>query len=186
MIFGRTILPTHCPFVRMSTMTSLFRPLLTSILCCVLAFGHAPAWLHVVTCDDHCGHATTAGHAADSDKHTHVCPLQGHQSHPAVTPSTEKPSTEKPSTEKPSTEKIEQFGQSLNASSGTHTPHNSEGCGICQSLAAPCGFADATFASPASGVSCKTVVLWKQFAEISSQLSLPPLRGPPRSNVVAI
>jgi len=28
----------------------LFRPLLAAVLCCVVALGHAPAWLHVVTC----------------------------------------------------------------------------------------------------------------------------------------
>lgn len=28
----------------------LLRPLLTAVLCCVVAFGHAPAWLHVATC----------------------------------------------------------------------------------------------------------------------------------------
>lgn len=29
-----------------------FRHLLTAVLCCVVTFGHAPAWLHVATCDD--------------------------------------------------------------------------------------------------------------------------------------
>ncbi|HBJ36614.1 MAG TPA: hypothetical protein DDZ51_18030 [Planctomycetaceae bacterium] len=28
----------------------LLRPLLTAVLCCVVAFGHAPAWLHLATC----------------------------------------------------------------------------------------------------------------------------------------
>jgi len=28
----------------------LLRPLLAAVLCCVVAFGHAPAWLHVATC----------------------------------------------------------------------------------------------------------------------------------------
>ena len=29
-----------------------FRHLLSAVLCCVVTFGHAPAWLHVATCDD--------------------------------------------------------------------------------------------------------------------------------------
>lgn len=28
----------------------MLRPLLAAVLCCVVAFGHAPAWLHVATC----------------------------------------------------------------------------------------------------------------------------------------
>jgi hypothetical protein len=28
----------------------LLRPLLAAVLCCVVALGHAPAWLHVATC----------------------------------------------------------------------------------------------------------------------------------------
>ena len=34
-------------------MTSLFRPLLLSLLCLVIAFGQLPALLHVASCDGH-------------------------------------------------------------------------------------------------------------------------------------
>ena len=165
MIFGRTILPIHFPFERMSTMTSLFRPLLTSMLCCVIAFGHAPAWLHVATCDDHCGHESSAGHV-DATPHAHVCPLSGHGRQAAGT--------------------IEQVRLPSDVPLGAHTPHDSDGCGICQSLAAPCGFADAIVASPTYGVSCESIDLQKPAVEIASQLSLPPLRGPPQSCTAAI
>ena len=45
-------------------MTSLVRPILSSILCCMIAFGHAPAWLHVATCEVDCG--DTSGVSSDS------------------------------------------------------------------------------------------------------------------------
>jgi len=33
----------------------IFRPLLTVVLCSVVAFGHAPAWMHVATCGEASG-----------------------------------------------------------------------------------------------------------------------------------
>ncbi len=36
-----------------SVFMTLLQKSLSSILCCVIVLGHAPAWLHVTTCHDH-------------------------------------------------------------------------------------------------------------------------------------
>ncbi|WP_145117146.1 DUF2946 domain-containing protein [Rosistilla oblonga] len=52
-------------------MTSLFRPILPSLLCLVVAWGHAPAWLHVATCDGH-GHHHAAASVCSHGCHHHA------------------------------------------------------------------------------------------------------------------
>lgn len=71
MIFGRTILQFNSLSRRTSLMTSLVRPLLSSILCCMIAFGHLPAWLHVATCGDGCGNTPVA--VAEDTSCSHGC-----------------------------------------------------------------------------------------------------------------
>ncbi len=115
MIFGRTILQLpHLFEIRTSTMTSLVRPFLTSILCCVFAFGHVPAWMHVATCDDHCGHASIESDACSSDV-VHSCGCGSHGCD-TVAADDEKPE------QRPT--------------------HDSDICHICLSLAAPSGVVD--------------------------------------------
>jgi len=69
MSLGRTILQ-RIPFNSKSNvvMTSLFRPLLSSLLCGVIAFGQAPALLHVACC-----HGEPEASACNAEVQAVVC-----------------------------------------------------------------------------------------------------------------
>ena len=102
-------------------MTSLFRPLLSSLLCCVIAFGQLPTLLHVVTCH---GHA----HSQRPDEEPKGSCSHGCHHHLA---------------HKQQAVKSAQAAKS-NVEEGEETPavpeHDSEHCPICHSLANPVGF----------------------------------------------
>jgi len=54
-------------------MTSLLRPLLSSMLCCVIAFGQLPAWLHVASCHGHAHCVRVAAEKDSADVCSHGC-----------------------------------------------------------------------------------------------------------------
>ncbi|WP_417746867.1 DUF2946 family protein [Rosistilla oblonga] len=96
-------------------MTSLFRPILPSLLCLVVAWGHAPAWLHVATCDGHGDH-----HAAAS-----VC-SHGCHHHAGDLPNAGDLQADE--------------SNAAGACDGeSHHHHDADDCPICQSLASPSG-----------------------------------------------
>lgn len=107
-------------------MTSLFRPFLSSLLCCVIAFGQMPALLHMVSCH---GHAHTLG-VAQKHQSTLVCSHGCNDACHGVGKS------------------VQCLGDSQHSDSQhsdsrhRHAPvpkHDSDHCAVCQSLANPVG-----------------------------------------------
>ncbi|WP_146516058.1 DUF2946 domain-containing protein [Rubripirellula amarantea] len=147
-------------------MTSLVRPILSSILCCVIVFGHAPAWLHVATCDTCCddssGSLSSSGIVGSyaCSCHSHHCDTSHHH-------------------DSKKTESAECGDASPCDTPQEGEPHDSDSCPICQSLASPCGFVDAYSTLLISAPACESFVLPMCLDEVSSLLLLPPSRGPP-------
>lgn len=154
-------------------MTSTFRHAAILLLGAIMALGHAPAWLHVATCHDPTCHDHARGDAGcsittpmsrqansscrcDSHDHDHEIAAAGSSS---TTP--EAPDAD-----------------------GRHshddgTPHNSETCLICQSLAAPCGYPTHLVTPPVSQSVCLAAVPRPIRVDAQRTLLLPPPRGPP-------
>ena len=87
--------------------------LLSIILCCVMALGYAPAWLHVATCDGH--HASERLAHADSTascgcNHSHEHGGSGNVDLPA------------------------ENSEGTDSEGTPDNGHNSESCPVCQSL----------------------------------------------------
>ncbi len=144
-------------------MPSRVQSLLTSIMCCVIAFGHAPAWLHVATCDDGCGTAllsNVASPVADAETSVSACP-HGCCHHAAkVDLSSEAQSpTDLPS--KPSDH------------------HDSDTCAVCQSLAGSNGVVSFVCASLALEYLCEPAFICADRAAVEASISIAQPRGPP-------
>lgn len=100
-------------------MTSPVRPVLTQsawaiLLCCVIALGHAPAWMHVATCG--CTHVDPAAQltiTSCSTGHDHCSHCCGH------------------------VDDDDSVLADQDQKSGHE--HDSDSCAICQSLASSCG-----------------------------------------------
>jgi hypothetical protein len=145
----------------MSTMTSLVRPFLSSMLCCVIAFGHAPAWLHVATCDDHGSEASFFAKLGSATT-AHTCGCHGHACDPSPTDG----------------------DTSQESSPHESKSHDSDNCAICQSLAAPSGFVSDHFALPRCGFVFEQSVCRSTNVFARSAVSWPPLRGPPAQGLL--
>lgn len=151
MFFGRTILlPNYLSEIRTSPMTSPVRSTLMSILCCVIALGHAPAWMHVATCDGHCSYASVENGACGSGV-SHSCGCHSHGSD--ATAKDDRPDPP--------------------------PAHDSDSCHICQSLAAPSGVVDHHCPQLVSDSVCELAVSRLATVYARSSISWPPLRGPP-------
>ncbi|MBM3965029.1 MAG: DUF2946 domain-containing protein [Planctomycetes bacterium] len=98
-------------------MSSLFRPLLSSLLCCVIAFGQLPALLHVATCH---GHAHCHRVVAEQES-PDVC---SHGFHHYTSESKGRSSSDR---------------VVRNEESPAVPLHDSEHCAVCHSLANPVG-----------------------------------------------
>ncbi|QEG40848.1 hypothetical protein [Roseimaritima ulvae] len=141
-------------------MTSFVRPYIVSLLCGVVALGHATAWLHVADCE-HEGHHHLAAQAnaaeleaAHHDHHHECC----HHGDEAAGESQRLVSEE---------------------SHHSHGSHDSGACLICQSLGLANGVdwhLDAlTIVRADSGVARISAVILPE----STFLSIPQPRGPP-------
>lgn len=143
-------------------MTSLFRPLLSSILCCVIACGHAPAWLHVATCDGHshaedvCGEANVSSSTSETEC-SHCC-------HPRPTLG--------PVSSGQNDVQIDNDGES-------HGEHDSDNCFVCQSLASPCGVTSEFVSSIVTGLVSQPSALPGECIFASAALKIAHPRGPP-------
>ena len=101
-------------------MTSLVRPIAVSLLCVVAALGHAPAWLHVASCDHGIQRGgiqridLSSSDAVGLDCHHACCPP------PANT---------------------NRSGEQESSGEPGHSDgdHHSESCTVCQSLLVPNG-----------------------------------------------
>jgi hypothetical protein len=143
---------------RMSSMTSLFRPLLSSLLCCVIAIGQLSALLHVAGFHGH-SHGTKAESAQASFRiGNHGC-----QYHVAA--------------------HSEQRGVELNLidhEDPGHVPeHDSDQCAICQSLLNPVGLVwDFELPLVHGGLS-EPASICADRLPVEAAIAIPQPRGPP-------
>ncbi|WP_404307002.1 hypothetical protein [Neorhodopirellula lusitana] len=165
-------------------MFTSFRHLTATLLCALALLGHAPAWLHVATCDEDCCSGQACGvslvesgttHLSDSaalsdsadSAQTHDCAFCRRRSattHDAVS----------------DTQLAEHSAEHAPAEhSHCEHEHDSSRCSICQSLAAPIGVSPSLDVSPIGLPVCDAAFLPYQRHGYSVVLSSPPARGPP-------
>ena len=134
---------------------TLLQRILPSILCCVIAIGYAPAWLHVNVCHDH--HAVGLDGGTTDLACLHRC---GHSRSDATEIPRDGALTD--TEEEPS-----EHG------------HDSETCFVCQSLGNANGLTlqwDTPFHSTRL---CVPVILPNEFVLVRPSLSIAQPRGPP-------
>ncbi|QDV12599.1 hypothetical protein CA51_24850 [Rosistilla oblonga] len=136
-----------------STMYSSVRPILSSMLCCVIAFGHTPAWMHVATCDGDCKVLDAAIVQARS-----VC-SHGCDHHVVAHESTDN------SADSPSSAPAED--------------HDSDTCVICQSLANSCGPVSLDLQLLAPEYACEPAYELATPLPIDASIAIAQPRGPP-------
>ncbi len=151
-------------------MTSPVRPFLSSVLCCAIALGHAPAWMHVATCDGHSHSMVTKNVANPSSGCSHCC----HQHHG----------------DGRADDTVAGFAVTENAPVGhsptrgggpvgSHDEHDSDDCLICQSLASPCGVTWKLESLLLLSVVVQPALLPIERSFASPTLSIAHPRGPP-------
>lgn len=148
-------------------MTSLVRPILSSILCCMIAFGHSPAWLHVATCEDGCGDATVSD-VADSNTSIAEC-SHGCCHHASNTGDwSDAAASELDSADDQSDSPVDPSGH-----------HDPDSCAICQSLASSIGIVAVSETNLAPQYVCEILLIGcDQHPTIAFFSSAAP-RGPP-------
>ena len=134
---------------------TLLQRTLPSLLCCVIAFGYAPAWLHVSVCQNH--HEAALDGAQVGASCTHSC---GH-SHNDV-------------------KRIEGNGAlpDPNDQPSEHG-HDSETCFVCQSLGNANGLASQWEMQLQSTRLCEPVFITGEFHLVQTALLIANPRGPP-------
>ena len=135
-------------------MPSLFRHILASLLCGVIVLGHAPAWLHVGTCEGH-GHVHSVATPSEA---VPVCP-HGCEHH-SPTPESA-------------------IAMAHSHESGNHPQHDSDTCVTCQSLASPGGVTGELLVSLAAEFVSQPIFVAAEFSFQPTLLSIPQPRGPP-------
>ena len=98
-------------------MTLMLRPVLISVLCSMIALGHLPAWLHVMTCHGHSYEAVNPTAARKVSPCPHGC------HHHAV-----------------DDRSVSTYDSAQSEDSHPTHEHDSDTCAICHSLASPVGF----------------------------------------------
>lgn len=138
-------------------MTSFVRPYIVSLLCGVVAIGHAAAWLHVAGCD-HEGHAHLASQATAAE-HAHASHDECCHHH---------------------CEAEDESPQVAHQSSGhVHGGHDSGACLICQSLRLANGVDWRLDALTIVRADCRVARMAAVSVPESTFLSIPQPRGPP-------
>lgn len=172
-----------------STVVLSIRPFTTFLLSITLLLGHAPAWLHVATCNhDVCSHGRCDhGHSAN---HSHAHGDCGCESDPlketvqwldSLGSHTHDHRSDLHACESatPVSSPPDSLGTSSEYADESHSPHDSHSCWICQSLAAPNGLVDQS----QSTINREWIELadWPicDSADAGLSISWPPLRGPP-------
>lgn len=137
---------------------TLLRRILPSILCCVIAFGYAPAWLHVSTCNVHQLSGIAPETALPSSlsicSHFHIS--ETHVAHDCGANGDGDP-----------------HGQH------SHNEHNSDTCFVCHSLANSNGLTLTWELTLVSTSVCLPVSLSNDPVFIGTSLSIASPRGPP-------
>lgn len=143
-----------------NSVTSMTLPqrFLSIILCCVMALGYAPAWLHVATCDGH--HASERLAHADS---TASCGC-GHSHEHGGSGKVDLPSEDSEGTD----------------SEGTPDHgHDSDSCPICQSLSNANGVATKLNMPPVSSLFSWPISQPSEHIFVAPSRSTVQTRGPP-------
>lgn len=138
-------------------MTSFVRPIVISLLCGMVAIGHAPAWLHVAGCD-HARHLQIDSEASsiESSGCQHGC---CHHVNVETNRGAEEPVEE--------------------GSNRSHDGHNSGSCVLCQSLGVPNGVAWQLPTLSVIRADCEITEISRSLAPESNFRSIPQPRGPP-------
>lgn len=138
-------------------MTSLFRPLLTSLLSCVIAVGHMPALLHLTSCHGHTHGQRVDANKDSSDVCSHGC------NHHATDNSV-----------RGSKDYVVENEESV-----VIPVHDSEHCAICHSLANPAGMVW-NFALPlVQDCLHERASLYADRLTVATAIAIPQPRGPP-------
>lgn len=150
-----------------------FRPLITAVLCCLVACGHAPAWLHVATCGEASG--TDLGGYAIGGGHHACC----HHSNPFAGRVDSKVSAGSRHDVSAHASQSRSASESSPCSGRPAGEHSGDDCVICQSLMSAVGHIE--FEVP---VSAALEPLYLSGVEASDPLSegvarALHLRGPP-------
>ena len=143
-----------------NSVTSMTMPrrLLSIVLCCVMALGYAPAWLHVATCDGH--HASERLAHADS---TASCGC-GHSHEHGGSGNVDLPAEDFEGTDSEST---------------PANGHDSDSCPICQSLSNAKGVATKLHVPPVSSLVSWPISQPNDNIFVASAHSTVQSRGPP-------
>ncbi|TWU43845.1 hypothetical protein Q31b_13770 [Novipirellula aureliae] len=123
-------------------MTSPVRPLLASLLCCVIALGHSPAWLHVATCGcTHVDAAVSLATSPGSTRHDHCSHCCGHveNGHVESGPTENAPTENGGVASHDGDQPVAIVSVSSSPAHEHGHGHDSEACAICHSLASSCG-----------------------------------------------
>ncbi len=141
----------------MSAMTSLFRPLLSSLLCCVIAFGQLPALLHLASCHGHAHCQKVDAKKTSSEVCSHGChhcesvnSVRGPKDH------------------------VVQNGESPSV-----PLHDPEHCAICQSLANPVGLVWNFELPLVQECLCELASICANRLPVEASITIAQPRGPP-------
>ena len=122
----------------------------------MIAFGHAPAWLHVATCEDGCGDAVVAVPDDSVTACSHGC------RHHASDASDSKATSE-------------ESGLPANPAD----QHDSDTCAVCQSLAASIGVVSLSATTLAREYVRERLFFGADQDPVVASLSIAQPRGPP-------
>lgn len=150
---------------RMSLMTSFYRPLLSSLLCCIIALGNVPALLHVATCHGHGHRQQTDVDLAESSVCHHGC--HHHKSSKASVENTV------------STDKSQHDDRLQNEEAPSVPSHDSDHCSICHSLANLVGVAWELGLSQQPESLAESVSIYSDCLLVEASSAIPQPRGPP-------
>jgi len=143
----------------MSLMTSPFRPLLSSLLCCVIASGQLPALLHVATCHGHAQSAHVESEQVSAGSCSHAC---HHHSTDLTAESAGESST------------VADFQESQPL-----PDHDSDHCAVCHSLANPVGFAWSMELPITQECLFEPASICADRLPVEASFTIPQPRGPP-------
>lgn len=124
-----------------------FRHLLTAVLCCFVTLGHAPAWLHVATCDDAAcvksSVAAASSKVSTDDAGCRSCCSHAHGS-AARAIAMGSSSQQRTQASRSAAEQATESTSSGHSSSSGHPlgEHSSDDCTICHSLLSVLGDID--------------------------------------------
>tara|TARA_R110002073_G_scaffold35970_9_gene104881 strand:+ start:8934 stop:9320 length:387 start_codon:yes stop_codon:yes gene_type:complete len=125
----------------------------------MIAVGHAPAWLHVATCEGHSHSEASVFSEKTEPTCSHCCHHHHHDDDDAS-------STDQ--------DRLQNAGDD-----GSHHEHDSDNCLICQSLASPCGVTRQLSLPIVTGLVSQPALLPAESVFASASLSIANPRGPP-------